>query len=74
MIIGAILVQIWSGKHFQSSESCDLDLDLWIPKSIGVILDSWEVFLASFMIIGAIQAEIWSGNHFQSSESCDLDL
>ena len=72
MIICAIQAQIWSGNHFQSSESCDLDL--LTPKSIGLILDSWETFLASFMIIGAIQAEIWSGNHFQSSESCDLDL
>ena len=31
-----------------------LTFDLLTPKSIGVILDSWGTFLASFMIKGAI--------------------
>ena len=33
--------QLWYGNHFQLFRSCDLDL--LIPKSIGVIRDSWAV-------------------------------
>ena len=37
MIIGAKQAIIWSRNHFKSSES--YDLDLWISKLIGVMLD-----------------------------------
>ena len=67
-IIGWVMVR----KPFQSS--MPHDLDLWTPKSIGLILDSWRASAWSFMIIGGLQGHLWSGNRFQSSMPHDLDL
>ena len=61
---------MWSGNHFQLSMS----YDLWTPKWIGVILDSWRVCVLSFMKIGEKGKQLLSGNQFQLSMSCDLDL
>ena len=36
-------------NYFYLSMHCDLDL--WTPKSIGYILDSWGVFVGSFIMI-----------------------
>ena len=61
---------MWSGNHFQLSMS----YDLWTPKSIGVILDSWRVCVLIFMKIREKGKQLLSGNQFQLSMSCDLDL
>ena len=41
MKISEKVKQMWSGNHFQLSMSCDLDL--WTPKSIGVILVAMSI-------------------------------
>jgi hypothetical protein len=51
-----------------------LTFDLVTWKSIGVICQSWSIFLSSFMILGISVLELSSGNHFTISGHRDLDL
>jgi hypothetical protein len=55
---------------------CHCELDLWPSDliSIGVICQSWSMYLCSFMIIGLSILELSSGNHFTVSRHRDLDL
>jgi len=51
-----------------------LTFDLVTWKSIGVICESWSMYLWSFMILGVSVLELSSGNHFTISGHRDLDL
>ena len=51
-----------------------LTFDLVTWKSIGVICQSWSMYLWSFMILGISVLELSSGNHFTISGHRDLDL
>ena len=57
---------------FRVTVTLTFDLVTW--KSIGVICESWSMYLWSFMILGLSVLELSSGNHFTISSHCDLDL
>jgi len=65
-----------SGSHcvntFFVTVTLTFDLVTW--KSIGVICESWSMYLWSFMILGVSVLELSSGNHFTGSSHRDLDL
>ena len=65
-----------SGSHCVNKffVTVNLTFDLVTWKSIGVICQSWSMYLWSFMIIGLSILELSSGNHFTMSSHCYLDL
>ena len=50
-------------SYFQSLWPWPVTFDLVTSKSIGVICQSWSMFLWSFMILGLSVLELSSGNH-----------
>ena len=57
---------------FQVTVTLTFDLVTW--KSIGVICQSWSMYIFSFMILGVHVLELSSGNHLTGSSHHDLDL
>ena len=83
MILGVSILELSSRNHFSKLSHRDLDshcvntffgtvtltFDLVTWKSIGVICQSWSMYLWSFMILGVSILELSSGNHFTFFES-----
>jgi len=65
-----------SDSHFVNMffVTVTLTFDLVTWKSIGVICESWSMYLWSFMILGITILELSSWNHFTISVHRDLDL
>ena len=77
MIIGLSILELSSGNHLTVLSHYDLmtlTFDLVTQKSIGVICESWSMYLWSFMILGVSLLELSSGNHFTVLSHHDLDL
>ena len=51
-----------------------LTFDLLTPKPVRHILNSWGVFVWSFIITGVKRKQLCNINHFQLPVHCDLDL
>jgi len=65
-----------SGSHCVNTffVTVNLTFDLVTWKSIGVICQSWSMYLWSFMIIGLSILELSSGNHLTVLSHYDLNL
>ena len=73
-MIGVKGKQLGAIHHFHLTMHVTFTFDLLTPISIGHILDSWGVFVMSFIMIGVKGKQLCDINHFQLPLHCDLDL